>query len=334
MANRTDVEEEESSLPLYLIILFGIFIGNVIIFGITGNILTIIAYVRDKQLRTVYNTFLVNLAVTDLLLCIVSMSFYAIFTLQTYTWNFGYYFCKAYMVIDFTICLESVLMIVIISCDRLFLVRLGPQYTIKITMKKAYLQLSISWFIAFFLYGPAIIGWDIWTGEDIVDEDDCDVQFAHNKAFTTTTAFVEFVIPFICIGTVNCIIYREIRKRNSVGYMRNIAYPLPVGYKNRPKRDMKAAKFLAAIILLFVGTWAPYTVSSVIISLCGDCVSKPLWQFLNWLLRSKAAINPVLYAYNSDRFKKNFKEIIPCIKRFGDQPHVRNNGTETALTIA
>lgn len=334
MANRTDVEEEKSSLPLYLIILFGIFIGNVIIFGITGNVLTIIAYVRDKHIRTVYNTFLVNLAVTDLLLCIVSMSLYAIFTLQAYTWNFGYYFCKAYMVIDFTLFLESVLMIVIISCDRLFLLRLGPHYTIKITMKKAYIQLLISWLIAFFLYGPAIIGWDIWTGEDIVDENDCDVQFAHNKAFTTTTAFVEFVIPCMCIGTVNCLIYREMRKRNSVKHKPNSATSIQVRDNNRPKRDVKAAEFLAAIILLFVGTWAPYTVSTVIISLCDDCVSKTLWQFLNWLLRSKAAINPVLYAYNSERFKKNFKEIIPFIKRFGDKPQVRNNGPDIVHTVA
>jgi len=334
MANRTDVEEEESSLPLYLIILFGIFIGNVIIFGITGNVLTIIAYVRDKKIRTVYNTFLVNLAVTDLLLCIVSMSFSAIFTLQSYTWNFGYHFCKTYKVIDFTLGLESVLMIVIISCDRLFLLKLGFHYTIKITMKKAYIQILISWFIAFFLYGPAIIGWDIWTGEDVVDENDCDVQFAHNKAFTTTTAFVEFVIPFICIGTVNCITYREIRKRNSVKHMRNSVTSIQGRDNNRPKRDLKAAKFLAAIILLFVGTWAPYTVSTVVISLCDDCVSKTLWQFLNWLLWSKAAINPVLYAYNSERFKKNFNELIPFIKRFGDKPQVRNDRPETVHTVA
>jgi hypothetical protein len=108
---------------------------------------------------------------------------------------------------------------------------------------------------------------------------------------------------------INCLIYREMRKRNSVKHKPNSATSIQVRDNNRPKRDVKAAKFLAAIILLFVGTWAPYTVSTVIISLCDDCVSKTLWQFLNWLLRSKAAINPVLYAYNSERFRKNFKEI-------------------------
>jgi hypothetical protein len=124
------------------------------------------------------------------------------------------------------------------------------------------------------------------------------------------------------------------RKRNSVKHKPNSATSIQVRDNNRPKRDVKAVKFRAAIILLFVGTWAPYTVSTVIISLCDDCVSKTLWQFLNWLLRSKEAINPVLYAYNSERFKKNFKEIIPFIKRFGDKPQVRNNKPDIVHTVA
>jgi hypothetical protein len=61
--------------------------------------------------------------------------------------------------------LESILMIMIISFDRLFLLILGPHYTMKVTMIKAYVQIGISWIIAFLLYGLAIIGWDIWTGE-------------------------------------------------------------------------------------------------------------------------------------------------------------------------
>jgi histamine receptor H3 len=53
----------------------------------------------------------------------------------------------------------------------------------KVTMIKAYVQIGISWIIAFLLYGLAIIGWDIWTGENVVEEDDCDVQFALNTEF-------------------------------------------------------------------------------------------------------------------------------------------------------
>jgi hypothetical protein len=122
MANITsDEEEENGDFTLYSVIIFGIIISMLIMVAIIGNVLTIVAYIRDKKLHSVYNTFLLNLSVTDLLLATVSMTFYAVYTLESFTWPFGYHFCKVYMVIDFTLCLESILMIMIISFDRLFL---------------------------------------------------------------------------------------------------------------------------------------------------------------------------------------------------------------------
>jgi hypothetical protein len=334
MANITsDEEEENDDFPLYSVIIFGIIISMLIMVAIIGNVLTIVAYIRDKKLHSVYNTFLLNLSVTDLLLATVSMTFYAVYTLESFTWPFGYHFCKVYMVIDFTLCLESILMIMIISFDRLFLLILGPHYTMKVTMIKAYVQIGISWIIAFLLYGLAIIGWDIWTGENVVEEDDCDVQFALNTEFTTTTAFIEFGIPFICIGTVSFLIYHKIRQRTVVSQGRNtMTYN---GANNeKPKRDLKAAKFLASLVIVFFVTWAPYTVTTIIIAFCDECVNTKLYEFFNWLLWSKAAMNPFLYAYNSERFKKNFKEMIPIFKESKKNIQTTENTSDTINNVA
>jgi hypothetical protein len=200
-------------------------------------------------------------------------------------------------------------------------------------MIKAYVQIGISWIIAFLLYGLAIIGWDIWTGENVVEEDDCDVQFALNTEFTTTTAFIEFGIPFICIGTVSFLIYHKIRQRTVVSQGRN-TMTYNRANNEKPKRDLKAAKFLASLVIVFFVTWAPYTVTTIIIAFCDECVNIKLYEFFNWLLWSKAAMNPFLYAYNSERFKKNFKEMIPIFKESKKNIQTTENTSDTINNVA
>lgn len=316
MSNLTltdDIEEEDEEFPLTVTIPCGIIIVCLIFFAVFGNLMTIAAFIRDKGLRNVYNMYLINLAVTDLLLGLVSMPFYAVYTLKSHSWPFGYHFCKTYMVIDFALCLESILTIIVISLDRLLLLRYGPHYSHKETPKVAVLKLALTWIVAVSLYSPAIIGWDLWTGEDSVEQGDCDVQFANDLAFTASTAVVEFAIPFTAIGVLNFLIYCKIRKRSKISPVAKDALPsvtTAVDAKNR-----KAARFLAMLVVVFGITWAPYTVSTIIISFCDSCVDVNLYEAFNWLLWSKASLNPFLYAYNSARFAKNFQNMLACCKK-------------------
>ncbi|XP_033742805.1 histamine H3 receptor-like [Pecten maximus] len=357
-------EEEDGQFGLRTVVPLGITIAIVIIVAIVGNVFTIAAFIKDSKLRTAYNIYIVNLAVTDLLLGCVSMPFYAVYTLKTHTWPFGYHFCKAYMVIDFTLCLEAVIIMIILSFDRLLLLNLGPQYIYKENNTVAYIKITISWVISFLLYSPAIIGWDIWTGENTNEPGDCDVQFAHNFDFTMATAVIEFGIPFICISALNLIIYLKIRKRirikadstalpkyqpssipvtsTSVNYPVNEATPTTKsnqqcklvdgpgkqkaedsgGPKNKDvqkirsvRNHTKAAKSLGLLVIVFAVTWAPYTITTIIISACEACVNENLYEFLNWLLWTKAAFNPFLYAYNNQRFKEHFMSFLLCSKK-------------------
>lgn len=83
------IEENEKEFGLGVLIPCGIIIALIIVVAIVGNIFTIVAFVKDKKLHTVYNMYIVNLAITDLLVGCVSMPFYAVYTLMTYTWPFG-----------------------------------------------------------------------------------------------------------------------------------------------------------------------------------------------------------------------------------------------------
>lgn len=364
----------------------GIVIVILIIVAVFGNTLTILSFIKDKRLRNVYNTYIVNLAITDLLIAIISMFFYAIYTLKSEVWILGEKFCKVFLLVDFTLCAESVLMICIISYDRLLLLKRGPYYTKKETKRVARVKIVISWAVAFLLYGPAVIGWDHWTGVDIVADDDCDVQFAHNFEFTTIAAICEFVLPLTALIIINSLIFREIRKR-----IRLTAKQLPkdIETKNnifinvlpmasmsqqdscdsdskdnktsnsatsscdtldrlddvtisrrhkhhiKMKRYIKAAKFLAALVTVFVVTWCPYTIATVIIAFCESCVNVEAYEVMTWLLWSKASVDPFLYALNSKRFQRNFIQILTFGKhrQFGAKCSKRNNSATKSSTF-
>lgn len=352
-------------------------ISGLILIAVVGNVLTICAFITDRKLCTVYDFYIFNLAITDLLIGCSSMPFYAVYTVKEFTWEFGVPFCKIWLTLDFTLCLESVLLMLLLSYDRLLLVKLGPQYSLRCTRKRASVIITISWILAFLLYGPAIITWDYFAGYSTVEPLDCDVEFAQNFEFTTFTAIAEFVLPVVCLAVLNSLVYSKIRgrlrkhsKQTTHDDMNVSAIPTPsnvngnmlqveeafsrkreskitfdaasyVGShdihkgdmgmnrkqkrdtKIRGKRDLKAARFLIILVLVFLTCWAPYTVTTIIVSFCDDCVNTSAYEIMNWLLWGKSAINPFIYAMNSSRYKYNFKRFM-CWWRGNKKIHPEN----------
>ncbi|XP_060598110.1 histamine H3 receptor-like [Ruditapes philippinarum] len=371
---------DESIIPMTSAVQIpsGLGLSLLIIIGISGNVLTLVAFFKNRQSATVYDFFIVNLAFTDLMLCCSSMTFYAVYTLMEFTWPFGYAFCKVWLVLDFTLCFESILLMLILSLDRLLMVSMGPAYTQRVTKTVALVQISISWLVSFLVYGPAIIGWNHWVGYSTVEEKDCDAEFAYDQIFTTATSIVEFVLPFFGLTLLNSILYLKIRRRMKVKPAQTYQVVIQTldtnpgscsdqdkskedslktckikqyspgfepkeGVVNNPHSNCKdvkqnqrknddsyekrkntteivqrsvsnsrknshdrAAKFLASLVVAFLLFWAPYSITTMVISFCGDCVNTSLYEFFNWLLWMKSAVNPFLYAFNSLRYRKAF----------------------------
>jgi len=54
-----------------------------------ANTLVIIAFITNKQLRTINNYLIINLAVADFIVGLVSMNFYTAYIGEFQIWNFG-----------------------------------------------------------------------------------------------------------------------------------------------------------------------------------------------------------------------------------------------------
>jgi len=49
--------------------------------------------------------------------------------------------------------------------------------------------------------------------------------------------------------------------------------------RTQKKQDMRAAKTLTVILLVFIVTWLPYNIAAVIFPFCPDCISSSVWSF-------------------------------------------------------
>jgi hypothetical protein len=320
----TDAPDTTDSLnfPLYAQILMGISLTLVSLVNVIGNVSTIAACILDNTIRkNVGNLYILNLAVTDLIVGIVSMPFYIVYTIMNYHWPFGYTLCKLYTMIDYLACSESACTITLISWDRYLLVSEGAGYFKSQTKKKVLIKIAVSWVIAWLMYGPAILFFNYWRGYSDLAPWDCYAEFSSDFLFTLVTSTVEFSLPLILIVTLNLLLYWDIRKRS-----RNL--PGAAGGGNSQttqqhkdlKKDRKAARALILLVITFVICWAPYSMTAIKAA-SGVIVNEHLFSFLTWLLWFNSTCNPFLYAYTNKRFRAFYQRtIFFCFKSNSVRP--------------
>jgi hypothetical protein len=90
---------------------------TVIILGFFGNILVIWTVIFNKHMRTSNNLFILNLAVSDITLCVFSIPF-NVYKVLRHSWVFGEFLCKLAPFFQATNVFVSTMSITAIALDR------------------------------------------------------------------------------------------------------------------------------------------------------------------------------------------------------------------------
>lgn len=78
---------------------------------------------------------------------------------------------------------------------------------------QAIIKMIAVWVLAFVLYGPAIIFWELVVGRSRVPKDECFAEFYYSWYFLLSASMLEFFSPFISVAFFNISIYLSIRRR-------------------------------------------------------------------------------------------------------------------------
>uniref|UniRef100_A0A663E8V8 G-protein coupled receptors family 1 profile domain-containing protein n=1 Tax=Aquila chrysaetos chrysaetos TaxID=223781 RepID=A0A663E8V8_AQUCH len=271
---------------------------------ILGNILVILAFIMDRNLRHRSNYFFLNLAISDFAVGAFCMPLYIPYAL-TGTWHLGRGLCKIWLVMDYLLCTASVFNIVLISYDRFLSVTKAVSYRAQqgITSNPVVKMVAI-WVFALLLYCPAILFWEHVAGHSVVAADQCYAEFFDNWYFLLCASTLEFFVPLLSVAYFNVHIFHDIQRRQRVSSL------------TRSWRPAKIAKSLAIIVCAFAICWAPYTLLMIIRGACqGTCVHNSLYEITFWLLWLNSSLNPFLYPLCHMRFRMAFMKIL-CPKKF------------------
>ncbi|XP_031349544.1 dopamine receptor 1-like [Photinus pyralis] len=122
ITNDTEVEEsgdpeDQDPVTVLSILLVGVFLSLLIFLSIAGNILVCVAIYTDRGLRRIGNLFLASLAIADLFVASLVMTFAGVNDLLGY-WIFGAQFCDTWVAFDVMCSTASILNLCAISLDR------------------------------------------------------------------------------------------------------------------------------------------------------------------------------------------------------------------------
>ncbi|XP_026175337.1 muscarinic acetylcholine receptor M5b [Mastacembelus armatus] len=179
---------------------------------IVGNVLVMLSFKVNAQLKTVNNYYLLSLAFADLIIGVLSMNLYTTYILMGY-WSLGNLACDLWLAVDYVASNASVMNLLVISFDRYFSITRPLTYRAKKTPKRAAIMIGLAWLVSFVLWAPPILCWQYFVGERKVPMYQCQIQFLTEPVITFGTAIAAFYIPVSVMTILYCRIYKETQKR-------------------------------------------------------------------------------------------------------------------------
>lgn len=198
---------------VWQVVIIVLLTGSLSLVTITGNILVVVSFKVNKQLKTVNNYYLLSLAFADLIIGILSMNLYTTYIIMG-KWALGNWACDLWLAIDYVASNASVMNLLVISFDRYFSVTRPLTYRAKRTTKRAMTMIGLAWFISFVLWAPAILFWQYFVGERTVPAGECSIQFLSEPIITFCTAIAAFYLPVTIMTVLYWRIYKETENRS------------------------------------------------------------------------------------------------------------------------
>ncbi|XP_046658580.1 neuropeptide Y receptor type 2-like [Homalodisca vitripennis] len=314
---------------------------TIFITSVVANLSIAAAVLRYREMRTVTNCFLLNLAVAD---CLFVMGVPAVALARVSPqWRLGDLVCRLLPYSQFVCGFVLLWTLTLISMDRHRCI-VVPPYRSRLTPKLAALLTVATWALAAVLFLPVAF----WFGEH-PSLQICTLVFPRYDGINLSLCFTIPAIFFTCILPMSLLVYHyqrifdkllETRKRwvTSNGYavndgkgkedasrkisLQQIVYParhtsLTHHEELRLNKHVKVVRVLLLNVLVVLIMWLPITVVMFLIYVDGRRPTEDTEFFLRshyfiWALLvaySNTLVNPLLYGLLSENFRACFSRL-------------------------
>ncbi|XP_026151809.1 trace amine-associated receptor 4-like [Mastacembelus armatus] len=290
--------------PYALTIVTYVILSFISLLTVFLNLLVIISISHFKQLHSTTNFLILSLAVSDFLI-----GFLLLFQILLIDgcWYLGDVMCTVYQYLDYILTTTSIGAMVLISIDRYVAICDPLHYSTKVTQKRVQVCIWLCWILAGLC--SAILMND---------------NLAHPGKYNSCSGECVFVIDYIAgrvdmflsfIGPVTVIIVLYMRvfvvAVSQARAMRSHIKAVTVQGSvkaHAKKSEMKAARTLGVVILVFLMCLCPYF--SLSISSQDTLLSTSASALVICLFYLNSCLNPVIYALFYPWFTKSIKLIV------------------------
>lgn len=258
----------------------------VMVLALIGNTIVCVAFYRSTNLRCVTNLFIVSLAVTDILVAVVSIPVWLVIQHSECINN-----SKAcdQVLLSFWRCLDilfstaSIMNLCAISCDRYIAITSPLRYAQIMTKTRAIIGLVCLW-----SYSVTI----------------ATVNLHRGGYYPVLVFVVSFLLPLTAmIYSYSRIFHAAIRQVRRIQPLRQAFFF---------KREIKAAKTLAVVMGVFIVCWTPFFVINILVQFCPNLYVKPIMTLAIKLLHyGNSALNPVIYSSTNRDFRNKILRVLP-----------------------
>ncbi|XP_023287033.1 melanopsin-A-like isoform X1 [Seriola lalandi dorsalis] len=294
----------------------GVVILAVGITGMLGNFLVIYAFCRSRSLRTPSNIFIINLAVTDFLMCLTQTPIFFITSMHK-RWIFGKKGCELYAFCGALFGICSMMTLMVIAVDR-YVVITRPLASLGVmSRRKALSIVAVAWIYSMGWSLPPFFGWSAYVPEGLMTSCSWDyMTFTPSvRSYTMLLFTFVFFIPLFIIIFCYCCIFRAIRHTT-----RAITKINCEGNRDSAKRfhkmrsEWKMAKIALIVILLFVISWAPYSCAALTAFAGYADMLTPYMNSVPAVIAKASAIhNPIIYAITHPKYRSALSRYIPYL---------------------
>ncbi|ELW70462.1 neuropeptide FF receptor 2 [Tupaia chinensis] len=285
-----------------------------------GNTVVCFIVMRNKHMHTVTNLFILNLAISDLLVGIFCMPITLLDNIIA-GWPFGNTMCKISGLVQGISVAASVFTLVAIAVDR-FRCVVYP-FKPKLTLKTALVIIVIIWVLAITIMSPSAVMLQVqeekyyrvrlnsqdktspvyWCREDWPNQ-------AMRKIYTTVLFASIYLAPLSLIvvmyGRIGISLFKSAaphaRRQNQEQW------------HMVSKKKQKVIKMLLIVALLFILSWLPLW-TLMLLSDYADLSPNELrvvniyvYPFAHWLAFCNSSVNPIIYGFFNENFRRGFQD--------------------------
>ncbi|KAM4641348.1 C5a anaphylatoxin chemotactic receptor 1-like [Discoglossus pictus] len=283
-----------------LIIYFG-----VLILGVPGNAVVVWMTAYEMK-RTVNTVWFLNLAIADLLCCLV-VPFSIMGILLHGHWPLGLFSCKLIPSIFLVNMYVSVLTLTIISMDLCALV-IKPVWCQKNrSVKTALLACLVVWIFAIMLTSPSFIfrrTYAPYHGDNNTEFCSMDYSLvgANRETLEVSIAIFRFLLSFLIPFALICVCYGVVVSR----------------VNSQSTQSRRTMKVVVVVIVAFFICWFPYHVAGLLLAL--HPTHSNLYRstlkvdsVLISIAFINSCINPIIYVLMGRDFKTKFKRSLKMV---------------------